>query len=881
MVRLPHSHSHSLPHTLTRSLSHAGHANYDVMPLPPLDDSSEFGVFNCSVSYFTCNFALDPMVAYTPNNHTGVTTLMEAAREKFPGLDFQSFADTSAIYDEVASNYFSVYATIEFHLNEEQYATGAFVTSQSDDTSIDYTFRIQSGNMYYYFPYGNNETVFEGQTSSTDSWSLSGYYTLQNFIDTYLTTQYDDVPEDFTIHTYTKRFNDDIPSQHYPDRIKFTLKYGRWNLLKWVASIVMTIGLFYPMISFITQAVKEKQNKMFDLLLISGVKPASYWLSFYLTGWYLYGFLYIFLVYILLVCPRIIGPVQEDAYFNLLIAYAPALTAFALAFGHVVPRQEFFALPCLLILLVLAVSGNYFANEEEISISAKLFVSFLCPPIGFSVGVFTIETYAWRYSDGENFDFDFINERSNLPRLNDVCGILFFSSCLYLFIAWGFPFDWLGLSLFRHDKYIGTDFDDEIVYPCDYEEEESAESDPNRPAYLKCDNLTQVFPDSTKAVSKLSFAVREGEVLSFLGANGAGKSTTMSMLCGTLVPSAGDAFMNGVSITHDKDAARKNIGICFQQDVIWDDVTVEDHLWIIGRLRGCRGNELTLSVKNMLISLGFPEKAKSYAGSLSGGQKRRLCVGMSMVGGNKVVFLDEPTAGLDPLSRRRLWQLVQENRQGRAILLTTHFMDEADILGDRIAIIKQGRLRACGSSDYLKKKFGLGYMMRFSLQQGVDSSITGRISDVINSNTSNAEVVSIAGTEMSVRLAKTSVSIFPTLFSTLEQRAIELKIDSFGIETTTLEEVFLRLVNEDSEDYLRDPEGSSKSIGTDFVTNHANNNKRSERDGRRFPLHDTSLNLLLTRGTSDQIVHSCAAFTQIPLIFLKRMRQLGTHSLTH
>jgi ATP-binding cassette, subfamily A (ABC1), member 3 len=124
-----------------------------------------------------------------------------------------------------------------------------------------------------------------------------------------------------------------------------------------------------------------------------------------------------------------------------------------------------------------------------------------------------------------------------------------------------------------------------------------------------------------------------------------------------------------------------------------------------------------------------PLPPQALAGTLSGGQKRRLCVGLSMVGGNSVVYLDEPTAGLDPVSRRQLWDLVQRNRKGRAILLTTHFMDEADVLGDRIAIVKEGRLRAMGTSKFLKNRFGMGYLLRMSLSAGTaDSTVAKRVS---------------------------------------------------------------------------------------------------------------------------------------------------------
>ena len=247
-----------------------------------------------------------------------------------------------------------------------------------------------------------------------------------------------------------------------------------------------------------------------------------------------------------------------------------------------------------------------------------------------------------------------------------------------------------------------------------------------------------------------------------------------------------------------------------QQDIIWDDVSVEDHLFIFGRLRGTHGSKLVTDVERMLVSLGFPEKAKSLAGTLSGGQKRRLCVGLAMVGGNAVVFLDEPTAGLDPVSRRQLWELIQANRQGRAILLTTHFMDEADVLGDRIAIVKEGRLRALGSSKFLKNRFGLGYLLRSSLAQNTDiNPIVQKIQQFVPS----AQVVSAAGTELAVRMPKEAVSVFADMMEALENDGKSLGVLSFGIETTTLEEVFMRIVNEDTEMMLSDPKKAARMLG--------------------------------------------------------------------
>ena len=142
----------------------------------------------------------------------------------------------------------------------------------------------------------------------------------------------------------------------------------------------------------------------------------------------------------------------------------------------------------------------------------------------------------------------------------------------------------------------------------------------------------------------------------------------------------------------------------------------------------------------------------------------------------------KPTAGLDPVARRQLWELVQKNRQGRAILLTTHFMDEADILGDRIAIVKEGRLRCLGSSAYLKSTFGVGYLLRCSLSGSADHDACF---NEIRSFVPDASLISKAGSELSVRISKERVGEFPSLFERLETYGENIGFASFGIETTT------------------------------------------------------------------------------------------------
>ncbi|CAE7695305.1 abcA2, partial [Symbiodinium microadriaticum] len=262
------------------------------------------------------------------------------------------------------------------------------------------------------------------------------------------------------------------------------------------------------------------------------------------------------------------------------------------------------------------------------------------------MGAFTIETYI--YHHGSALNYDHVDDKKNLASLSSIVACLFFSACFYLFVCWGMPFDWIFTNKTAAEIF---NRGDDAVFPCDDMDDDDTDGQASSDAtlgrfgevLLNVNDVYHVYPDGTRAVKGISFKVREGEVLSYLGANGAGKSTTMGMLCGTLDATFGDAVVNGFSITRDRSSARRNLGICMQQNVIWDDISIVDHLYLFARLRGMKGAALKEDVQNMMNHLGFPEKAHSAAGTLSGGQKRRLCVGISMVGGNSVVYLDEPT----------------------------------------------------------------------------------------------------------------------------------------------------------------------------------------------------------------------------------------------
>jgi len=314
---------------------------------------------------------------------------------------------------------------------------------------------------------------------------------------------------------------------------------------------------------------------------------------------------------------------------------------------------------------------------------------------------------------------------------------------------------------------------------------------------LEIQSLRKVFATTSGnrvAVDRLDMAIYEGQITVLLGHNGAGKSTTISMLTGLVPPTAGDARVRGLSLNHDMARIRQNMGICPQHDTLWPELTVAEHLEVYGVLKGVRpGRTLKDAVERMIQEVGLQDKAQVESSQLSGGMKRKLSLGMALIGDSKVVLLDEPTSGVDTFSRRQIWGVLERNKRGRVMLLSTHFMDEADMLGDRIAVMADGRLKALGSSLFLKSRYGVGYTLVIVKKEHATPSAP--IVEAVRGAVPAAEVISDAGAELAFRLPFSASPVFPGLFRDIDARKDhgELQISTYGISVTTLFEVFLRI----------------------------------------------------------------------------------------
>uniref|UniRef100_A0A4W3HEK2 ATP binding cassette subfamily A member 3 n=1 Tax=Callorhinchus milii TaxID=7868 RepID=A0A4W3HEK2_CALMI len=310
---------------------------------------------------------------------------------------------------------------------------------------------------------------------------------------------------------------------------------------------------------------------------------------------------------------------------------------------------------------------------------------------------------------------------------------------------------------------------------------------------IKIKHLSKVFKAGNQkklVVSDLTLNMYEGQITVLLGHNGAGKTTTLFMLTGMYPPTSGQAYISGYNICNDMPLIRRNLGLCPQHEVLFDLLTVEEHLSFYAHLKGHQSKEIPEEINRILSILNLEDKRHSQTSTLSGGMKRKVSVGIALIGDSKVVMLDEPTSGMDPVARRAMWDLLQHQKVSRTILLTTHYMDEADVLGDRIAIMAKGELQCCGSSLFLKNKYGAGYHMVIAKEPLCE--VDG-ITKLVTSFVPNAVLESNIGAEISYILPKESTNRFEALFAEIEERQRELGIASYGASVTTMEEVFLRV----------------------------------------------------------------------------------------
>jgi linearmycin/streptolysin S transport system ATP-binding protein len=301
---------------------------------------------------------------------------------------------------------------------------------------------------------------------------------------------------------------------------------------------------------------------------------------------------------------------------------------------------------------------------------------------------------------------------------------------------------------------------------------------------IETQDLKKSFGEN-RAVQGVSFNVEQGEIFSLLGPNGAGKTTTISMLSCLLRPDAGDARVMGHSIRTGEMGVKSVLGVVPQEIALYEDLTARENLTFWGKMYGLRGSALTSRVNEVLDVIGLSDRANERVGKYSGGMKRRVNIGVALLHKPQVIYMDEPTVGIDPQSRRNILDsVVALKNQGMTVLYTTHYMEEAQELSDHIAIMDHGKLIACGTNDELVKLVGQQTRIDLTLSgEPVKISEAWRIIEGVKHVTLEEEKISV--------LVDDSNIVLPRLFETATLHSS--RITSVDIREPNLEAVFLHL----------------------------------------------------------------------------------------
>eukprot|EP00913_Durusdinium_trenchii_P031129 g29149.t1 len=295
-----------------------------------------------------------------------------------------------------------------------------------------------------------------------------------------------------------------------------------------------------------------------------------------------------------------------------------------------------------------------------------------------------------------------------------------------------------------------------------------------------CVYFKGIYNEEIKAVDGVNFVMFPGEIFALLGHNGAGKSTTMSAMVGLTAPTKGVISAFGRKVPEDLVEVRKSMGFCPQHDVLFPALTVVQHIELFSALAGRQKSD-EAEVFKLVSDIGLHSREPN------------------------LVILDEPTSGMDPLSRRGLWDFLKLRRQGRAMLLTTHFMDEAGVLGDRVAIMRAGTVQACGTADFLKRRFGCGYVLTIVMEER--SSSHEPVRQLLGSILGHTLEISGVGKEILANIPMECESQLSSCLAALSEKKVELSLATFGVSVSNLEEVFLKVASAMEEVEAQAPQG--------------------------------------------------------------------------
>ena len=624
----------------------------------------------------------------------------------------------------------------------------------------------------------------------------NGLLSLSNLVDNYILT-----------HTLGKT-GGAIYSEVRPMRFP---SYREDNFLTFIGgtlSFFIVISYLIPVCRLLSAIVGEKESKIKEMMMMMGLSNFAYWLS-----WITYYFVVYTFLAVILTIVSISGKVFTYSNSGLIFLFYWLFGLSCISFS--IFLSMFFSKSRSAVLLgVPLFIGSYFVSfaviDPSISLNKKTGASLL-PTVALDLATTYLTVVETGQAGVQTSNIGEINGNYNFSTyLGIICVDIVYMALLAVYLdlvwptEWGVKRPWYFLVTRnfwcpRRGRTSDETFKQEVDWGDAVEPVDSgleAQKDSGKAMLVR--NLTKRFSDKT-AVENLNLDIYEGQIFALLGHNGAGKTTTLSMLTGLIPTTDGDMTVKGMQLSKDLGKLRTQLGVCPQHNVLFPDLTPEEHLYIFSVFKGETDNEKIKSMSQQKLSeLELMPSADKEVQYLSGGQKRKLSLAIALIGDSPIILLDEPTSGMDLTARRHMWDMLKNNKSGKIIILTTHYMEEADVLADRIAIMSAGKLRCCGSSLFLKSRYGVGYYLTMVTNQ--DPSIirnVEKIEEFVRASVNGSKLMMDANREITFQLPVSSTSQFVQFFDQLDSRLEELGLENYSISATTLEEVFLRVARGD------------------------------------------------------------------------------------
>ncbi|CAF0704109.1 unnamed protein product [Brachionus calyciflorus] len=582
------------------------------------------------------------------------------------------------------------------------------------------------------------------------------------------------------------------------------------NQMGFMNSVLISLAFMVTFLVTVSAIISEKESKMKEYLRLIGVKPAVIWFCWMMRSFVIY---FIISIVVTITSTKQFNSPQNSSkkalflhtepsiVFLTVIVYAIQCTSLSLLVGQIFSKT--FAAKTVSIIFWFTTLINFYNSFSSV---AKYFFSiFPNSALSFTVQVMLQYERSARTLSYKTLFKNLYGDELNLGSL--LISMLGWSG-VYLCLSWYFerimpgefgvkqPWYFPFMKSYWFESTNDKNYYEDISNPSDDTNDPDAfEREPSElSASVQIKNLTKIFRtgfEEKKVVDNLNLNFYENQITGFLGHNGAGKTTVTFILCGLYSPDSGTAKILGHDIRTHMSKIRTSIGFCPQNNILYDELTVYQHLDLIASIKGFLSSQIKQEVIRISTFVGLQNDLYKKSRQLSGGMKRRLSVAMALIGDSKVIILDEPTSGLDPFNRRSLWEIIRNYKVGRTIIISTHYMEEADALSDRIALMNHGQVKCCGSPLFLKDKFGSGY--RLILTKDVDfnqSELETMLRVILDQE---PIIQSNIAREMCISIPNELNSKLPVLLTNIEKYKKKIGILNYGISSATVEEVFLKI----------------------------------------------------------------------------------------